>query len=53
MSLKSVDYESDRGRERLDECPYCGEPFGRNPGIEIVAHLPCEATPATEEVFDG
>ena len=51
MTLEPVGYKLPRCRKRLTRCPYCDEPFGPNPGQEIVAHLPCEETPTTAEVF--
>jgi len=53
MSLAPVEYDSPTGRERLEECPYCGEEFANNPGGEIVAHLPCAETPSTDEAVEA
>jgi len=53
MTTEPVDYETPDTRQRITECPYCGVQIERGPGGALVAHLPCDATPTTDEVVEA
>lgn len=51
MPIEKRGNQSDGGpRTVMTACPYCGESMDENRGIGH--HLPCEETPATEDVID-
>ena len=53
MTTEPVGYETPDDRQRIVECPYCGAQIERGPGGALVAHLPCDATPTTDEVVEA
>jgi len=53
MTTERVDYDAPDTRQRITECPYCGAKIERGPGGALVAHLPYEATPTTDEVVEA
>lgn len=52
MTAEKVEYDAE-DRWRIVTCPYCGDELETGSGMSLVAHLPCDEVPSTEEVVEA